>query len=132
MTKPVVKRIFVSYARRDGKELALRLEKDLTRKGFDVWLDTQRLAGGASWTAEIERNIDHAHAVLAILTAGSFLSPICRAEQLRSLRKGKPVIPLLAQAGADIPLHLEPANYRDFAAGNYADQLRLLLQDIST
>jgi hypothetical protein len=131
MTKPVVKRIFVSYARRDGKELALRLEKDLTRKGFDVWLDTQRLAGGARWTAEIERAIDQAHAVLAILTAGSFLSSICRAEQMRSLRKGKPVIPVLAQSDADIPLHLEPAQYRDFAAGNYADQLRFLLQDIS-
>ena len=36
--------IFISYARRDGADLALRLQKDLTAAGFDVWLDTQRIA----------------------------------------------------------------------------------------
>ena len=47
-------RIFVSYARRDGAELALRLEKDLTAAGFGVWGDTARLHGGESWTVKIE------------------------------------------------------------------------------
>ena len=41
-------RIFISYARKDGRELALRLHKDLTSKGLDVWLDTKRIEGGAS------------------------------------------------------------------------------------
>ena len=132
MTKAATKRIFISYARRDGSELALRLERDLAEKGFDVWLDTKRIEAGASWTVEIERAIDRAHSVLAILTPGSFVSPICRAEQLRSLRKGKPVFPLLALAGADIPLHLEPANYRDFTTGKYAAALRTLLQDMGS
>src|SRR5438477_4162277 len=45
-------RIFVSYARRDGAELARRLQNALTTAGFDFWLDTQRIAGGASWTVE--------------------------------------------------------------------------------
>src|ERR1035437_2630122 len=39
-------RIFVSYARKDGAELALRLQKDLTAAGFEVWIDTQRIEGG--------------------------------------------------------------------------------------
>ena len=124
-------KIFISYARKDGKDLALRLQNDLTQQGLDVWLDTQRLHGGANWTAEIETAINQAHSVLAILTPGSYNSSICRAEQLRALRKGKPVIPLIGQSKTDIPLHLETANYRDFAAGSYSDQLRLLLQDIS-
>jgi len=42
--------IFVSYARRDGAELAQHLQKDLTVAGFYVSLDTQRISGGASWT----------------------------------------------------------------------------------
>ena len=107
--------VFISYARRDAAELALRLQTDLAVRGFDPWLDTHRLKGGAGWTVEIERNIDNAAAVLAILTPASYQSAICRAEQLRALRKGKVVIPLRARADADIPLHLEPANYRDFA-----------------
>jgi hypothetical protein len=38
------------------------------------------------------------------------------AEQLGALRHGKCVIPLLAQRSANIPLHLETENYRDFTA----------------
>jgi NB-ARC domain/TIR domain/WD domain, G-beta repeat len=125
------RRVFISYARKDGDKLAVRLQKDLEAKGFEVWLDKQRIEGGANWTAEIEKAIDGAQVVLAILTPGSYVSSICRAEQLRSLRKGKKVIPLLGQAGTDVPLHLESANYRDFTA-NYDQQVRLLFQDITT
>src|SRR5260370_2996310 len=94
-------RVFISYAHRDGAELACRLQADLTEKGFDAWLDEQRLAGGAVWTEHIESALDNAEFVLALLTPGSYASEICRAEQLRSLRKGKCVVPLLAKAGTD-------------------------------
>jgi WD40 repeat protein len=131
MAEAKQQRIFVSYARQDGMELALRLKKDLANAGFDVWLDTQRIKGGASWTTEIERAIDKAEVVLALLTAGSYVSEICRAEQLRSLRKGKCVIPLLAAPGTDTPLHLETKNYRNFAhEGVYTKSFRSLLDDI--
>jgi hypothetical protein len=51
---------FASYAHRDGAELAVRLQKDLTGAGCEVWLDTQRIRGGASWTVKIEKAIDRA------------------------------------------------------------------------
>ena len=51
-------RVFISYARKDGATLAQRLQKDLKEKGFDAWLDTQRIAGGATWTKEIEHALD--------------------------------------------------------------------------
>jgi hypothetical protein len=51
------------------------------------------------------------------VTSGSYVSEVCRAKQLRALRKHKCVIPLMAQPGADVPLHLEAKNYRDFTAG---------------
>src|SRR5712692_2500531 len=124
-------RVFISYARKDGAELAQRLQRDLSKESLDVWLDTRRIAGGATWTTEIEENIDRSRVVLALLTPGSYRSEICRAEQLRSLRKGKLVIPLLAQRGSDIPLHLEAKNYRDFTGARpYAAQLKSLLGDI--
>jgi hypothetical protein len=47
-------RIFLSYARKDGTALALRLQQDLTAQQFDAWLDKQSIDGGASWTKEIE------------------------------------------------------------------------------
>jgi hypothetical protein len=124
-------KIFISYARIDGAELAQRLQGDLRDKGYDAWLDTERIRGGSTWTKEIETAIDDADYVLALLTPGSYASEICRAEQLRSLRKGKCVIPLKAQRGTESPLHLETKNYRDFTADStYTKAFAELLEDI--
>ncbi|MCX6599800.1 MAG: NB-ARC domain-containing protein, partial [Acidobacteria bacterium] len=124
-------RIFISYARRDGAALAQRLQRDLEAAGFDAWLDVQRLRGGASWTVEIEQAIDRSGVLLAILTRGSYESDICRAEQLRSLRLGKSVIPLLGEPQADRPLHLETKNYRDFTGDHhYPQRLQALLEEL--
>jgi len=123
--------LFISYAHKDGAELAQRLQKDLTNHGYDAWLDKQRIQGGTNWTKWIETALDKANYVLALLTSGSYVSEICRAEQLRALRKGKFVIPLLAQSGSDIPLYLEVKNYRDFSdPGRYDDGFQQLLGDI--
>jgi WD40 repeat protein len=124
-------RIFISYAHRDGAALAVRLQQDLTASGFDTWLDKQRLKGGAVWTTQIEREIETRAVTLALLTPGSYKSEMCRAEQLRALRKKKRVIPVLAAPGADRPLHLEARQYRDFTdPGCYAACFQELVADI--
>lgn len=124
-------KIFLSYARKDGTELARRLADDLKARGFEAWLDKQRIAGGASWTDDIEQALDAAAFFLAVMTRGSYESEICRAEQLRALRKGKLVIPLLGQSDPGcVPLHLETRNYRNFAA-DYPTAFAELLADIA-
>ena len=124
-------RVFISYAHRDGAGLAKRLQRSLTEQGFDTWLDTQRLTGGVVWSAEIEREIDARQVTLALLSPGSYSSEICRAEQLRSLDKGKRVIPVLAVKGADRPLYVYARQYRDFSSDtDYAASLGELLADI--
>jgi WD40 repeat protein len=132
MAGPAPLRIFISYAHRDGATLAVRLHRDLTAAAFEVWLDTARLHGGDTWTLEIEQAIDRSQVVLALLTPASYTSGICRAEQLRSLRQGKCVIPILAAPGTDIPLHLEPKHYLDFTDDrSYDAAFRSLLADIA-
>jgi hypothetical protein len=132
MVEPPRKRVFISYARKDAAPLATLLQQSL-EPDCEVWLDTQRIEGGASWTVEIENAIDNCDTLLALLTSGSYVSDICRAEQLRALRRHKQVIPLLAESGADRPLHLETAIYRDFTATRPApEQLRHLRDDIRT
>ncbi|HXI41955.1 MAG TPA: TIR domain-containing protein [Bryobacteraceae bacterium] len=123
--------IFISYAHKDARHLASRLQRDLGACGFEVWLDISRLAGGASWTCEIEQALDHAEVVLALLSTASFRSDICRAEQLRSQRRGKCVIPVLVHKDADRPLHLETRQYRDFSdLARYDETLKELIGDI--
>src|ERR1700681_3691165 len=50
--------VFISYAHQDGAALATQLQRDLAKLGWDVWLDSARLTGGASWTVEIEQALD--------------------------------------------------------------------------
>jgi hypothetical protein len=49
--------VFISYAHRDGAELARQLHSDLAKK-FDTWLDTHRLTAGDIWSREIEDTIE--------------------------------------------------------------------------
>jgi hypothetical protein len=131
MPGPNPTRLFISYAHADGAELAQHLVRDLTAGGLEPWLDNQRLYGGANWTTEIENALDEAEVVIALLTRGSYTSEICRAEQLRALRKGKCVIPLMAQTGADVPLHLEAKQYVSFTGPTgYQQQFKKLLTSI--
>ncbi|MCU0498825.1 MAG: DarT ssDNA thymidine ADP-ribosyltransferase family protein [Anaerolineae bacterium] len=131
MTSSTLK-IFISYARIDGKTLALKLRDDLQAAGLAIWLDLSEIEGGAVWTEKIEAAIEECDLVLALLSHGSYKSEICRAEQLRAIRKGKRMIPLLVQPDADRPLHLEHINYLDFTKSErYSDSLRDLLSDLN-
>ncbi len=125
--------IFISYAHKDGKDLAVRLRADLARLGFPSWLDEQRLRAGSNWSREIEDALDRSDIVLALLSDGSFLSNVCRGEQLRSLRRGKCVIPVLVQAEAERPIYLEAQQYLDFSdPEKYAVRIEQLVRSIGS
>ena len=124
-------RIFISYARKDGALLAQRLQSDLTKEGFDAWLDTQQIGSGRVWSTEIEREIDTRQVTIALLSPGSYASEICRAEQIRALDKGNRVMPVLAVKNGDRPLYVYARQYRDFTNdADYAVRLGELLADI--
>ena len=107
--------IFLSYARKDGRQLAERLQIAFQSAGHGAWLDTSMIPGGVDWAAAIETAIDDCDAAVAVLSDAALRSNACRAEQMRALRKGKHVIPVLASATADRPLYLEHLNFRDFS-----------------
>src|SRR5258705_13647398 len=48
--------------------------------------------------------------LLALMSPASYRSEICRAEQLRALRKSRRVIPVLVQTNAERPIWLEALN----------------------
>jgi len=133
MSRSTTLNIFISYGRRDGRTLALRLRDDLQRLGHSVWLDTNEIPGGANWAQQIEEAIEHCDVTLALMTHASYESQWCRAEQLRSLRKGKRIIPLQLQHEAEIPLTLEHLNYLDFTnVERYDAMFRDLVSDMTS
>ena len=115
--------VFLSYSHRDATAVAERLFHDLEAKGYQPWLDRARLTAGESWTVEIEATLDRCDAVIALLSHASYLSDICRAEQLRSLRKGKRVLPVLIAANAERPLYLETKHYLDLSLHYSAEEV---------
>ena len=124
--------IFISYGRQDSRELANRLRDDLRAVGHSVWLDVAEIPGGANWSQQVEEAIEHCDLALALLSHSSYTSQWCRAEQLRAIRKGKRVIPVLVQADAERPLHLEHLNYLSFTdVARYDDVFRDLVSDIT-
>mgnify|MGYP000229642384 CR=1 FL=1 len=124
--------IFISYGRKDSRDLAIRLKDDLMAVGYSVWLDTNEIPGGADWSQQIEDAIEHSHIMVALLSPASYHSQWCRAEQLRATRKGKRIIPLMAVDGAEVPLHLEHINYLDFTdESRYDEMFRDLMSDIT-
>src|ERR1700674_4214969 len=119
--------VFISYAHKDGAELAQRLHADLT-KSFDTWLDKQRLRAGDMWSREVEDVIESADVILALLSTGSYESEICRAELSRGLQKGKCVVPLRVQIDCDVMLELQTRQWLDFSDPRlYDEQLPKLI-----
>ena len=125
-------KVFISYGRKDARELAFKLREDLQAVGYSVWLDVSEIVGGADWLQSIEDAIEHCDPTLALMSPASSESQWCKAEQLRSMRKGKLLIPLQVTPDAEPPLHLEHLNALDFTqSAQYDSRFRDLLSDIS-
>jgi hypothetical protein len=131
MSMPQGSVVFISYAHRDGRDLAERLERDLKMSGFEVCLDSRLLLGGDVWSKDIENEIDRCDVAVALLSTGSYVSDICRAEQQRSLEKRKLVIPVRVHRDCDVPLPLQTRQYIDFSdSRSYASSFQSLQESI--
>ncbi|MCW5748063.1 MAG: toll/interleukin-1 receptor domain-containing protein [Alphaproteobacteria bacterium] len=140
------RRLFLSYGRRDAADFAARLHRDLSDAGFQVFFDTQDIKGGQRWEAEIERSLDAAQALIAVLSphavrrggdaAGADgLDSICLNEIARARETMKPIIPVMVEP-CDVPLAINRQHYIDFigwrqSADRYRSQLARLLADLS-
>ena len=124
-------RVFISYARKDGAALAQRLQKDLKEQGFDAWLDTQRIGGGAVWSTEIERAIDALQVMIALLSPAPTSRKSAVPNSFALSTRASVSFPLLAVKGAERPTYLYARQYRDFTNdANYDVRLAELLADI--
>lgn len=61
-------KVFLSYGRRDAKEVAERLERDLEAAGFEVWMDIKKIGSGSLWQDEIEKGLRESHVVVSLLS----------------------------------------------------------------
>ena len=86
---PAEARIFVSYARSDGKEFAAELRRRLQDEhGFPLWQDLADMEGGRDWWLQITEAIDRTEYLVLVMTprrsprrscAGNGATPASRA-----------------------------------------------------
>ena len=108
-------------------QTAQLLHELLEETGCEVWRDQERIRGGRSWSKEIEKGLTDCEVLVAVLTPASYVSEICRGEQIWALEESKVVIPVLAAPGAPVPIYLKSTQYR-----KYPEQQAELLADIDT
>ena len=82
-------KVFLSYSREDAAA-AKQLAECIGRSGHQVWWDRQ-IEGGSRFTAEIDRELKNADAVVVIWTKSSVESPWVQDEagEGRDLRQAR-------------------------------------------
>ena len=108
---------FISYSSADAPGFAPRLA-DALQAGQPVlraWVDERDLIPGLDWDEQIAEAIRGCDSLIFVMTPDS-VDPLsnCKQEWTRALKYKKPIIPLLLQAGAEMPFRLEPRQSLDF------------------
>ena len=98
-------KVFLSYAREDAPA-AKQLAECIGRAGHQVWWDHQ-IEGGSRFTAEIDRELKNADAVVVIWTQASIESPWVQDEAAEGRDSGR-LVPVIL--GTDKP----PLGFRQF------------------
>jgi uncharacterized protein YjbI with pentapeptide repeats len=119
-------RLFISYSRQDF-ELADRLAGELARAGSAVFLDTEGIDPGENFVTRLQREIDRATAVVAVVTAHYAASRWAQAELYYAYSSRKLIIPVVVGAwpGLDPPLDrlLQDTQRVSYSPNDPRDQL---------
>ncbi len=119
-------RLFVSYSRADGGDIAARLADELESGSspYTAWVDQREIHPGRDdWDDQLMEAIQTCWALLFVMTRDSVRAgSACKDEWGWALKYKKPVIPVRVDAEADLPFRLGSRQFVDFSA-NFASGL---------
>lgn len=87
-------RIFLSYARSDGSQLAAKLRERLNAEALSLWQDLTSMEGGRDWWEQIRRAIEHVDHLILVITPNAIKSEYVGKEWRYARQKGVCVIPV--------------------------------------
>jgi tetratricopeptide (TPR) repeat protein len=111
---------FISYSRVDAEDFARRLADQIVAgpPSYPVWLDVRDLQPGVDWDTQVRDALRDCSGLLFVVTADSVQDySATKPEWVRALKYKKPVISLLFDADAELPLRLESRQGIDFSDG---------------
>ncbi|MBI3421698.1 MAG: TIR domain-containing protein, partial [Acidobacteria bacterium] len=87
--------IFISYARRDGSEYAIKLRDQLQQLDFTCFLDLDELPPGSALTSDLKRSLSRSATLVLIGTERALVhSPYVQQEVEYFLGTGRRVVPI--------------------------------------
>lgn len=98
-------RIFISYARDDGLEVATELANRLRAADHEVFLDMHSIRAGTRWRVELDRRIKGSDLIVVLVTEGSNNSDYVYEEVVKADKHGKIIVPVRVN-NTPLPVHL--------------------------
>ncbi len=125
--------IFVSYSHKN-KEFVDRLCRNLISEKIHLWMDRWELKPGDSLMDSIQMALEHAGAILVVLSKSYIESNWCKKEMnaglIRELeKKGNVIIPIIIE-DCDVPIFLREKMYADFRK-DFDDAYRILAEALA-
>lgn len=126
-------RIFVSYAREDGRDLAIDIRTRLIAERLPVWQDLSDMTGGEDWWEQITRLLrsEAVEHMVLVLTPAAVASPVVRREWRLARQEGVRVTPVFDQSlkprFSDLPKAFEVKHAVDVAL---PDQWRRMVRTL--
>lgn len=104
---------FISYSRQEVS-FADSFTRELEERGHATWIDFRNLVPGSAWQEQLDAGIEHAAAILLIVSKASMASDPVKDEWSKALQQGKRVVLIVFEAvELDAPLvHLEWVDFR--------------------
>jgi WD40 repeat protein len=87
-------RVFISYARSDGEELARELAQRLEREDIPIWQDRLKMEGGRDWWLQITDALNEVEFMVLVMTPAAMRSEIVRKEWQYARQQGVCVYPI--------------------------------------
>jgi TIR domain-containing protein len=90
---PEPPRIFLSYARSDGKAFAATLRRQLESHDFSLFQDIANLEGGQDWWQHIDKALHTVEFMVLVLTPAAIKSTYVEKEWRLARQEGVCVVP---------------------------------------
>jgi hypothetical protein len=112
-------RVFISYARNDGKEFANNLRARLEAEGIPIWQDRTGMEGGRDWWLQIVEALNHVEFMVLVMTPAALQSTMVRREWRYARQQGVCVYPVQAALQLDfsqLPRWMRSVHFYDLNA----------------
>ena len=109
--------IFISYSRKDHT-VAQYIARYLAIHGYNAWIEVEGIQGGANWQVEINKAIQEAELIIALVSSASITSQWVMWELGYAHASNKKILPILINKVPirDFPMPLLNYQYLDATA----------------